>query len=103
MKRLKKGGDFKSMRDSNMIEVRAINELINQGWEFASKAEWKEWRTASSRQTKVDEPEMAIDEPIPMIKIATSKLKEEAKSTPKVEPKPKAKTKKPSKRQKNSR
>lgn len=41
MKILKKGEDFIKMPDSNMVDIKKINSMIERGWKFASKKEYK--------------------------------------------------------------
>lgn len=41
MKTLKKENSFKRVKDSNTNDLSKIDNLLNSGWEFCSKSEWK--------------------------------------------------------------
>jgi hypothetical protein len=52
MKTLKKNGEFKRVKDSDISDRKIIDGMINQGWQFSSKKEWKE-----NTRTIIDEKE----------------------------------------------
>ena len=41
MKIIKKKEVFKKMPDSSLKDIKAIDEMINMGWSFCSKKEYK--------------------------------------------------------------
>ena len=42
MKTLKKDGTFKRVSDSNKVDLDKIRNLLNEGWNYCSKSDWRE-------------------------------------------------------------
>ena len=43
MKILKRGNEFRKVSENNMQEVKVVNSLINQGWNYCAKKIYKEF------------------------------------------------------------
>ena len=46
MKTLRKGDEFKRMKDSTVAHRKAIKKLVDRGWEFCDKTTWRKMRDA---------------------------------------------------------
>lgn len=52
MKTLKKENEFKRLPDSTSNDRKRIDDMINDGWIFVPKKEWKETRPVKKEKTK---------------------------------------------------
>lgn len=43
MKILRKNDEFKKMSDSNMIDMLKIDNLVEQGWKYCTKKDYKDF------------------------------------------------------------
>lgn len=43
MKILRKNDEFKKMSDSNMIDMLKIDNLVDQGWKYCAKKDYKDF------------------------------------------------------------
>jgi hypothetical protein len=50
MKTLKKNEEIKRMKDSDFVERKKIDELLESGWKYVPKSEWK--KTLSKDEPK---------------------------------------------------
>ena len=48
MKTLRKGGEFKRVKDSTPDNRKTIRNLVDSGWSFCDKKTWREMRDGSS-------------------------------------------------------
>ena len=48
MKTLKKNDEYKRVPDSYKKDIEKIDKLLDSGWSFAPKKEWKEWKVKSA-------------------------------------------------------
>jgi len=48
MKILRRNDDFKKVPESSMDDVKRNNELINQGWKYCSRQEYKKFYEINS-------------------------------------------------------
>jgi len=55
MKTLRKNNEFKRMSDTNMKEISAITKLLNDGWKYCPKQEYK--NSFKTEKVKVDKTE----------------------------------------------
>ena len=46
MKTLRKGDEFKRVKDSTVAHREAIKELVASGWSYCDKATWRQMRDA---------------------------------------------------------
>lgn len=52
MKTLRKDGQIKRVADSSPTEDSEIKSMINDGWNYISKSEWKSTRPAKKEKIK---------------------------------------------------
>lgn len=53
MKTLKKNEEYKRVPDSNMKDLNKIDKLVNEGWSFVPKKEWKNWKSEHSPKKEI--------------------------------------------------
>jgi len=53
MKTLKKNNEkeFKRVKDSSPSDIKQINELLDSGWSYCPKSEWKATRVKKEEKT----------------------------------------------------
>lgn len=58
MKILRAGDNFKKIPERNLEDVKVINKLISQGWEYCSKSVYKEFKgKVTEKETKSNNSE----------------------------------------------
>lgn len=55
MKTLKRGNDFKRLKDSSVEDHKVIDQLIKSGWNYSNKKDWKDSLKSNKIDNKNDE------------------------------------------------
>ena len=58
MKTLKKNNEFKRVKDTSNSDNERIKELLNAGWNYCPKTEWKEATRTKKEEPKTDKKEV---------------------------------------------
>ena len=54
MKILKRGDEFRKVSEDNMQQIKAVNNLISQGWNYCSKKVYKDFNRIEKPTEKVE-------------------------------------------------
>ena len=58
MKTLKRNDEFKRVKDTSIDDYKEIKRLLDFGWGYSNKKDWKEWKNQSElKKEKVEKPE----------------------------------------------
>lgn len=56
MKTLKRNEEFRRMPDSSKKDREVIDSMVDSGWSFSAKKEWKEWKSQFEKIKEKEKP-----------------------------------------------